>query len=124
MDADQFIFVGFELTNETEDQFVGRDSRDRIYLEDTAYLETLEIDGRSFIGKRTKDAIALDRIEDIARNVVSLLNRVCTSWSKKPDEVLVIAVDDDGSGTIAVTPEQEGDETDNSDDFDYGELVD
>ena len=124
MNADQFIFVGFELTDETRDQFVGRDSRDRIYLEDTAYLETLEIGGRSFIGKRTNDAIALDRIEDTARNVVSLLNRVCTNWSKKPGDVLVIAVDDDGAGTIGVSSEDEAEDTRGNDDFDYGELVD
>jgi hypothetical protein len=46
METDQLIFVGFEISGEVRDLFVDCLSRDRIYIEDSAYLETVEIDGR------------------------------------------------------------------------------
>lgn len=121
MEADQLIFVGFEINDDLRSLFVDRSSRDRIYMEDAAYLETVEIDGREYIGKRSQGGIAPDRLEDIARNVVSLMARVCLNWSQGADKASVIAFEDarvEPSGVVSEEPTEE------KDDFDYGSLVD
>jgi hypothetical protein len=121
METDQLIFVGFEISGEVRDLFVDCLSRDRIYIEDSAYLETVEIDGREYIGTRAQGGIAVDRLEDMARNVVSLMARVCAGWSLGPDEALIIAFEDSGEEKSGVLS---ADESEKKDDFDYGMLVD
>ena len=117
MSSDHFIFVGFERTEQVKGLLDACEERDRVYLDDPTYLENLSVDDRQFVGKRIKDGAALDRIEDTARSVVSLLARVNPKWTKRPDAALILALEDDGV---------EGAEPANGDDdgFDYAELVD
>ena len=117
METNKLIFVGFELTQEMRDQFANCQSRDRAYLEDSAYLETVEIDGTSYVGKRADSSIAIDRIEDIARSVVSLLHRVCKEWSFGPEQALVIGAEEEDSVPISEDKSGPGG-------FDYSGLVD
>ncbi len=117
MSSDHFIFVGFERTSQVENLLSACEERDLLYLEDPMYLESIQVNGKRFVGKRIKDSAALDRIEDTARSVVSLLGRVNSKWSQKPDAALVIAVEDDGVKT-------EDDAAEDDDEFDYADLVD
>ena len=115
MSSDHFIFVGFERTGQVDTLLDACEERDRVYLDDPTHLESLSVDGRLFVGKRVKDSAALDRIEDTARSVVSLLTRVNARWTLGSRAALVIAVEDKGDD-IPVT----GD----GDAFDYAELMD
>lgn len=114
MNSEQLIFVGFELTREVSGLIGACADRDKVYLDDPAFLETVSIDGRQYLGKRVKDGIAIDRIEDTARSVVSLLMRVNNEWSHSPRQALVLAVAEGNS-----QPESQGD----LGGFDYSELV-
>lgn len=116
MTTEQFIFVGFKLTDERKKQLVDIDHRDRVYLEDPNYLETITIDGQEYVGKRTSGGIAIDRLDDIARNVVSLLNRVSLEWDTPARKALIIACEPDDSKGVA-----EGSDTSG---FDYSGLMD
>ena len=116
MSSDHFIFVGFERSGPLNTLIDGCEERDRIYLEDPMYLDNLLIDGRRFVGKRIKDGAAVDRIEDTARSVVSLLLRVSAKCSLTPDAALVLAVEDDGRTPSIPTNGEE-------DAFDYADLV-
>ncbi len=120
-DSKRLIFVGFKLTDEVSDGFVESSSRDRVYLEDPTYLETVTIDGNKYVGKRAQNGIAIDRLEDIARSVVSLMARVSESWTTRADQVLVIAVEEDEPTAQAIVPK---DEAEQGDAFDYSGLVD
>ena len=117
MDTKKLIFVGFELTAEMQEQFANCESRDRAYLEDSAYLETVEIDGVSYVGKKADSSIAIDRIEDIARSVVSLLSRVSDEWSFGPDQAMVLATEEEE--TVPTSEEKQDPPS-----FDYSGLVD
>ena len=121
MESDQFIFVGFEINDGIRELFVDRSSRDRFYMEDAAYLEIVKIDGREYIGKRTQGGIAQDRIEDTARNVVSLMARVCMGWSLGPEKAMILAFEDSATVKPGDSP---ADDSSEQDDFDYGTLVD
>jgi hypothetical protein len=117
MSSDHFIFVGFERTGQVDTMLSACEERDLVYLEDSMYLESIQVDGRRFVGKRIKDSAAIDRIEDTARSVVSLLGRVNVKWSLKPDSALVMAVEDDGVPAV-------DDDSEDADGFDYSDLVD
>lgn len=108
------------MTEEVRVGIVGCAKHDHVYLEDPNYLETVLIDGRQYIGKRAKNGIAVDRLEDMARSVVSLLSRVSTDWNKKPVDALIIAAQDGDDDSDEVV---EGDD-EPRDGFDYSELVD
>ncbi|MCP4676272.1 MAG: hypothetical protein GY854_12330 [Deltaproteobacteria bacterium] len=121
MDSKQHIFVGFELTEAVSEQFVDCDSRDRVYLDDPTFLETIVIDGRKYIGKRVNDAIATDRLEDVARSVTSLMSRVSKSWNTSSSDALIFAVEEsEPTGTEVLSEE----ESEQSKSFDYSGLVD
>ena len=114
MNSEQLIFVGFEVTRKVSDLIEACEDRDKVYLDDPTFLETVAIDGRQYLGKRVKDGVAIDRIEDTARSVVSLLMRVNREWSLNPSQALVLAVEEGDS-----PQESQGD----LGGFDYSELV-
>lgn len=117
MSSDHFIFVGFERTEPVNTLMEACAERDRVYMDDISYLECIRVDDRHFIGKRIKDGAALDRIEDTARSVVSLLSRVNPKWALLPDAALILALEDDGiEDTVVAESDDEG--------FDYADLVD
>lgn len=116
MSSDHFIFVGFERTEQVDTLLDACEEKDIIYLEDPMYLESIVVNGTRFVGKRIKDGAAIDRIEDTARSVVSLLGRINRRWSLKPDAALIMAVEENGDASPSETAEEEN--------FDYSELVD
>jgi len=121
MNLNTIIFVGFELTEEVVERLKECSEQDRVYLEDPGHLETLEIDGRRYIGKRAKDDMSLDRLEDIARSVVSLIFRVSRGWSKSAADALVIAAEEERAQPADLLTN--GDPN-SKDEYDYSELVD
>ena len=120
MNTDHLIFVGFELTEKVTGLLEECSERDHIYLEDPSYLEMVSIDEKRFVGKRVKDGAAIDRIEDTARSVVSLLTRVNPKWAHDASIALVMAVDAGSSAAKAALEDEE----DASARFDYLGLVD
>lgn len=121
MNSNHLIFVGFELTDRVIRLFEACFDRDRVYLEDPAYLETISVEDKRYVGKRIKDGAALDRIEDTARSVVSLLTRVNPEWREDADAALVIALAENIGGDSVVVEEAN---TDVSEAYDYSGLVD
>ena len=118
MSSDHFIFVGFERTAPVDALMEACEERDRVYLDDPTYLESIRVDDRQYVGKRIKDGAALDRIEDTARSVVSLLTRVNSKWAQRPDTALILALEDDGAEASGVV------DSEDNEGFDYSELVD
>ena len=120
MNDERILFVCFELTEALSRQLEDCPGRDRVYLEDPAHLETRKIDDKRYIGKTIKEGAPVDRFEDPARSVVSLMNRVISDWTLRPAEVLVLAAeahDDSTTETQAAGAES-------LDEFDYSRLVD
>jgi len=120
MPAERLIFVGFELEDDVEKRLADCPERDRVYLKDQGFLEIAVIDGRRYIGKRTPSGAAIDRIEDTARNVVSMLVRVSKGWRAQASNALLIAVEE---SDLPDTPDEDG-VTDDEESFDYSGLVD
>jgi hypothetical protein len=114
MSSEHLIFVGFEMTAAVSSLLKECSDRDKVYLEDPAFLEIVTIDDHQYVGKRVKEGIAIDRVEDTARSVVSLLTRVNDKWVLGAAKALVLAAEE--------SPQQ-GHQNEIVG-FDYSELVD
>jgi hypothetical protein len=122
MPAEQFIFVGYEVTEVMRAEFAAAPAKHRVYLDNPAFLETAEIEGAVYVGKKAEASAAIDHIEDVARNVVSLLGRLAPSAGVKAADALVLGVEAQGLST----PPTSGDDGQGSQDpdFEYADLVD
>ncbi len=121
MNSKKLVFVGFELTNEINEQLTECSDRDKVYLHDSAFLETVTIDDRKYIGKRAQDSIAVDRLEDTARSVVSLMTRVSKDWTMGANKILIIAAEEAEPTPKGVSSKKDANQADG---FDYSGLVD
>ncbi|MCU0664459.1 MAG: hypothetical protein MUC50_19285 [Myxococcota bacterium] len=121
MPIDQLIFVGYEINEAMRAQFDAVPPKHRAYLEDPSFLETVVIGETRYIGKRAEASCPLDRLEDAARNVVSLLNRLAPGMGYKVADTLILAVE-----APAPTGGEAADDVQNSDGpgFEYADLVD
>lgn len=122
MPAEQFIFVGYEVTEVMRAEFAAAPAKHRVYLEDPAFLETAEIEGALYVGKRAEASAAIDHLEDVARNVMSLLGRVAPSAEVKAADALVLGVESHGLSTPPTA--DDGAQDSPGPDFDYADLVD
>lgn len=119
MAAEPLIFVGFELTPSLRQAFEECPERHRVYLDDPQYLETVTIDERQFVGKSVKNGAAVDRLEDVARNVVSLISRIDASRPLSPRDALIVAAE-----AVSAAPSvQTVEDADSSGDFEYSGLI-
>ncbi len=113
------IFVGFAVTDSMRSDFEQCPKKNKIYIEDSSYLEFVTISGTEYIGKRVQSGIAQDRLEDVARSVVSLLARVNEDSSLSADQALLLAAEEEEK-----PPPKSPSESSEGDDFDYLGLVD
>ncbi len=118
MAAEQLIFVGFEVTPQLRQAFEDCPERNRVYLDDPQYLETVTIDEQQFVGKSVKNSVAVDRLEDVARNVVSLLSRVGSRHRVVARDALIIAAE-----KLSPAPSEQLVEGAEPGDFEYVELI-
>lgn len=122
MPNDQLIFVGYEVTENLRAGFAAVAQKDRVYLEDPAFLETVDVGGRSYIGKRAESNAPADRLQDVARNVVSLVSRAMPTAQLKVSDALVLAIE--AQGETVPDPEESEDPVDVPVPFEYANLID
>ena len=76
----QFIFVGFKLDGSLRHQLENLTGPDRQYVsgeEGTAFLTICIHDGTKYVGKIVHDRLTTDRVDDVRRNVLSIVGRLC-----------------------------------------------
>ncbi|HUT76564.1 MAG TPA: hypothetical protein VM285_02700 [Polyangia bacterium] len=95
------IFVGFEVDGLIAQALAECREADRLFIEDPTYLEQAQVDGRRYIGKRLGDNAGLDRIDDAARNVASLLGRISPALHLEVGRVRLVAGETDAERPAA-----------------------
>ena len=76
----QPLFVGFKLDGSLRHQLEGLSGPDRQYVsgeEGTAFLTICKNDGVKYVGKIVHDRLTTDRVDDVRRNVLSIVTRLC-----------------------------------------------
>jgi hypothetical protein len=79
LSSEQPIFVGFKLDGSLRRQLEGLSGTERRYVspDDATFLMTGKKDGNAYVGKLIEDGLTTDRIEDVKRNVLSIMRRLC-----------------------------------------------
>ena len=100
MPTEQNLFIGLLVDDVVVACMENCEERDRQFIEDPMYLETVEIEGVRYIGKRIASDTSQDRVDDTARSVVSLLNRIDRVAEHKASSVRIIAFEETAGAEV------------------------
>jgi hypothetical protein len=75
----QSIFIGFKLDGSLKHQLQSLGGPDRQYVSDDAsgFLRLCRRGDDVYVGKVVSDRLSTERIDDIRRNVLSIVGRLC-----------------------------------------------
>ena len=78
LQGEQAIFVGFKLETSLRRQIEAITGPDKRYVsvDDSTFLRICTLGEVKYVGKLIEERLSTDRIEDIQRNVVSILQRL------------------------------------------------
>lgn len=95
------IFIGFKLDGQLRRQLDGVSGADRRYIsgESSTFLRICRLGENDYIGKVVLDRLTTDRVDDVRRNVLSILRRLSPE-SRFPEqmEILVCGLDGEPTG--------------------------
>ena len=76
---DHPIFIGFKLDSSLRRQLDALSGPDRRYVstEDPTFLMICRRGEDAYVGKLIEDRLTTDRVEDVRRNVLSIMRRLC-----------------------------------------------
>ena len=73
------LFIGFKLDSSLRRQLEALSGPDRRYvsLDDATFLMICRLGEDHYVGKLIEDRLTTDRVEDVRRNVLSIMRRLC-----------------------------------------------
>jgi hypothetical protein len=84
------LFIGLKVDQKLREQLESANEMDKKYIGDPQYLLYIEAEGGAqYIGRVLDESVSSDEIEDIARNVVSILKRVAPSVRSERTLIIV-----------------------------------
>ena len=86
------LFVGLKLDTGLRRQLEAVSGPDRKYVsgEDPAFLRIVSLGDDLYVGKVIDDRLTTDRVDDVRRNVVSILRRLCPE-TRIPETLEILA---------------------------------
>ena len=106
------IFVGMKMDGTLRRLLRGLEGSDRRYVsdDDPAFLMICRLGDQEYVGKRVDDRLTTDRIDDVRRNVLSILQRLCPDVRLPAHfEILTWVADADAAVPAALEGGPEGD---------------
>ena len=93
---DQPIFIGFKVDSKLREKLASLDDSERKYVSDhsSTFLRICGVGEDLYIGKVIDDRLTTDRVEDIRRNVLSLIRKVGHD-SRLPASLQILACTSD-----------------------------
>jgi hypothetical protein len=75
---DQPIFIGFKADNSLRQRLEALSDSDKQYVsaEEPAFLRVCRVGEDTYVGKLICDSLTTDRVDDIRRNVLSIIRRL------------------------------------------------
>jgi hypothetical protein len=89
---DQPIFVGFKMDSSLARQLDALAGPDKRYVstESSDFLRICKLGGDRYVGKLIHERLTTDRVDDIRRNVFSILGRICPD-TRLPQHLEILA---------------------------------
>jgi hypothetical protein len=106
----QPIFVGLKLDGQLKRRLASITGPDRKYVsaDDPTFLLHCRLGEDEYVGKLVQERLTTDRVDDVRRNVLSILQRLCPD-TRLPAQLEILAVE-----VPAAPPGREGARTDPS----------
>ena len=99
----QPIFIGFKMDSSLSRQLDALTGADRRYVstESSDFLRICKLGDKRYVGKLIHERLTLERVDDIRRNIYSILGRLCPDTRlPKGLEILACAADSEPVGTL------------------------
>jgi hypothetical protein len=95
IDTERKLFVCLRIDNKMRDQLAQAPARDKVYFDgsDPRYLTTIRTVEDAYIGKIVDGGTAAAAMDDLKRNLLSILTRVAPGRHRE-DAVKVFALDE------------------------------
>ncbi len=86
------LFIGLKLDTGLRRLIEAVSGPDRRYVsgEDPAFLRIVSLGDNLYVGKVIEDRLTTDRVDDVRRNVVSILRRLCPE-TRIPEKLEILA---------------------------------
>ena len=86
------LFVGLKLDTGLRRQLETVSGPDRRYVsgEDPAFLRIVSLGDDLYVGKVIEDRLTTDSVDDVRRNVLSILHRLCPE-TRIPEKLVILA---------------------------------
>ena len=96
------IFVGFKLDGQLRRLLEALSAADRRYVssEDSTFLRICKLGESDYVGKVVNDRLTTDRVNDVRRNVLSILRRLCPETRIPEDMEILPCVASDGADRL------------------------
>jgi hypothetical protein len=110
LDPTRKLFFGFKIDSKLREALAQATPGDRHYFaEDSPYLRVLNNGDEQWIGKIVDAGLAPGEVEDIQRNVISILNRIASGARHSPSLMRIFSIDENAPAiTPTPTPERGG----------------
>jgi hypothetical protein len=111
IETERKLFVGIRIDNKMRDQLEHCPPRDKLYFDgsDERYLRVLRAVEDSYIGKLVDAGAAAVAMDDLKRNILSILTRIAPGRHRE-DAVKVFAVDEGEPPPLPPSEKQDNDE--------------
>ena len=73
------IFIGFKMSTSLKRELEALEGSDSKYVSrvDSSFLMICTLGADQYVGKLVEEPLTTDRVEDVRRNVLSILQRIC-----------------------------------------------
>ena len=94
IELERKLFVGVRIDNKLRDALEHCPTRDRVFIDgsDPRYLQVIRAVEDSYVGKVVDPGATANSMDDLKRNILSILTRV-SSGRRSEDDVKVFALD-------------------------------
>jgi len=108
IDAKAKLFFGMKIDSKLREGLASATPGDRRYFDDpnSPYLRVLSMGEDQWIGKIVDCGIAPSEVEDIQRNVISILNRIAPNVRHSPSAMRIFSLDEAAPAEAAPPPRQ------------------
>jgi len=88
----QPIFIGFQMTTSLSRELDALTGPDTKYVStgDSTFLRICRLGDKRYVGKLIHERLTTDRVDDIRRNIFSILNRLCPEI-RLPQQLEILA---------------------------------
>jgi len=89
---DQPIFIGFKMDSSLSRQLDSLTGPDRRYVstDDSDFLRICKLGDKRYVGKLIHERLTTERVDDIRRNIFSILGRICPD-TRLPRQLEILA---------------------------------